>query len=246
MRVIVLAGGYAKRLWPLTLETPKPLLPMGNCTILDFIIAKVMPLDPEEIIISTNKKFEGKFNEWIEQRDLASARVVPEPSFSEEEKLGPTKAINIILKDAAPDDCLIVAGDNLFSLDLSKMASFFRKVKAPVVALYKVESKELATKYACVSVDWASRITGFEEKPRDPKSLLVSTGIYALPWSSICRIDDYFKQEYPPDPIGKFIGWLAETEDAFGYSFKGYWYDIGSLESLKEAQEKFKNKSFRR
>lgn len=246
MRVIILAGGYAKRLWPLTLETPKPLLPMGNSTILDFIIAKIMPLDPDEIIISTNKKFEIKFSEWIEKRGLSRARVVPEPSASEEEKLGPTKAISLILKDAAPDDCLIVAGDNLFSLDLTKMKSFFRKVKAPVVALYEVNSKALATKYACVSIDWASRITGFEEKPSSPKSLLVSTGIYALPWSSVCRIDDYFKQENPPDPIGKFIGWLADTEDAFGFPFKGYWYDIGSLESLKEAQEKFKNKPVKR
>jgi glucose-1-phosphate thymidylyltransferase len=245
MRTIILAGGYAKRLWPLTLDTPKPLLPMGDGTILDFIIAKIAPLKPEEIIISTNRKFEGKFAEWIALRGLKNARVLPEPSLSEEEKLGPTKAISLIMKDAVPDDYVIAAGDNLFSLDLVKMAGFLKKVRSPVVALYNVSSKELARKYACVSIDGSSKIIGFEEKPECPKCLLVSTGIYAMPWASISRVEEYLSKGNPPDPIGKFIGWLAETEGAYGYPFKGYWYDIGSIESLKEAQETFRRKSFR-
>ncbi len=245
MRTIILAGGYAKRLWPLTLDTPKPLLPMGDGTILDFIIAKVMPLKQEEIIISTNRKFEGKFNEWIALRGLKNARVVPEPSLSEEEKLGPTKAISVLMKDAVPDDYLIAAGDNLFSLDLARMLTFFKTVRSPVIALYKVRSKTLAKKYACVTIDSSSKIIGFEEKPESPRSLLVSTGIYAMPWRGISRIEEYLAGGNPPDPIGKFIGWLAETEGAYGYPFKGYWYDIGSIESLKEAQEKFRRKSFK-
>jgi len=245
MRTIILAGGYAKRLWPLTLDTPKPLLTMGDGTILAFIIAKIAPLKPEEIIISTNRKFEGKFVEWIACRGLKTARVVPEPSLSEEEKLGPTRAIALIMKDAVPDDYVIAAGDNLFSLDLVKMAGLLKKVRSPVVALYNVSSKELARKYACVSIDASSKIIGFEEKPECPKCLLVSTGIYAMPWASISRVEEYLSKGNPPDPIGKFIGWLAETEGAYGYPFKGYWYDIGSIESLKEAQETFRRKSFR-
>ncbi len=179
MRTIILAGGYAKRLWPLTLDTPKPLLPIGDGTILDFIMAKIKPLKPEETIISTNKKFEGKFAEWIGLRGINNARVVVEPSASEEEKLGPTKALSIIMRGAVPDDYLIAAGDNLFSLDLVKMAAFFKTVRSPVVALYNVRSKELAKKYACVTIDSSSKIIGFEEKPECPKSLLVSTGIFA-------------------------------------------------------------------
>ncbi len=246
MRTIILAGGYAKRLWPLTLDTPKPLLPIGDGTILDFIMAKIKPLKPEETIISTNKKFEGKFAEWIGLRGINNARVVVEPSASEEEKLGPTKALSIIMRGAVPDDYLIAAGDNLFSLDLVKMAAFFKTVRSPVVALYNVSSKELAKKYACVNIDSSSKIIGFEEKPECPKCLLVSTGIYALPWSSISKIEEYLSKGNPPDPIGKFIGWLAESEGAYGFPFKGYWYDIGSIESLKEAQEKFKHRSYKK
>lgn len=240
MRAIILAGGYAKRLWPLTKDRPKPLLPIGEFCIMDYIVSRVLQVEGlEEIIISTNKRFEGNFREWIEKRGLDKVRVYPEPSLKEEEKLGPTKALDLILRDAAKDDYLVAAGDNLFSLDLREMVAFFRKVDAPVVALYEVETPHLATKYACVELGGACRIMGFEEKPESPKSLLVSTGIYALPWRSISRVGEYLREGNPPDPIGKFIGWLAERDGAYGFKFSGYWYDIGSLESYNSAREDF-------
>lgn len=240
MRAIILAGGYAKRLWPLTKNRPKPLLPIGDHCIMDYIVSKVMQVEGmEEIIISTNKRFEDNFKDWIKARRLSNIRVSPEPSLKEEEKLGPTKALELILKDSPRDDYLIAAGDNLFSLDLRDMVAFFRRVKAPVVALYEIESRELAKKYACVELGSASRILGFEEKPDSPRSLLVSTGIYALPWQSFSRLSDYLKEGNPPDPIGKFIGWLAERDVAYGFKFSGYWYDIGSLESYKSAKDDF-------
>jgi glucose-1-phosphate thymidylyltransferase len=240
MRAIILAGGYAKRLWPLTKNTPKPLLPIGDYYIIDYIVSKVRQVEGlEEIIISTNKRFEANFQGWIKERGLMNVRVSPEPSLKEEEKLGPTKALELILKGSPRDDYLIAAGDNLFSLDLRDMVAFFRQVKAPVVALYEIGSSELAKKYACVELGSACRIMGFEEKPESPKSLLVSTGIYTLPLRSISRIGEYLKRGNPPDPIGRFIGWLAERDGAYGFKFSGYWYDIGSLESYQSAKDDF-------
>ena len=246
MRAIILAGGYAKRLWPLTLERPKPLLPIGDGYILDFIIAKIKAIEEiKDIIISTNKRFEGKFLEWVNERGHRNITVFPEPSLKEEEKLGPVKALELILRDAIPDDCLIAAGDNLFSLDLTKMVYFYTKMKSPIIALYEIASPELAKQYACVELDKQSRITSFTEKPAQPKSLLVSTGIYLLPWSSVSKIKAYLAEGNPPDPIGRFIGWLAEHERAYGFKFSGYWYDIGSMESYRSAQEDFKDRSYR-
>lgn len=240
MRAIILAGGYAKRLWPLTKNRPKPLLSIGDYRIMDYIVSKVQQVAGiEEIIISTNKKFEVNFQDWIKAQGLKNVRVSPEPSMKEEEKLGPTKALELILKSSPHDDYLIAAGDNLFSLDLRDMVSFFRRVKAPVIALYEIESPELAKKYACVELGSTSRILNFEEKPESPKSLLVSTGIYVLPWRSISQIEDYLREGNPPDPIGRFIGWLAERDGAYGFKFSGYWYDIGSLESYQSAKDDF-------
>jgi glucose-1-phosphate thymidylyltransferase len=242
MRAIILAGGYAKRLWPLTKDRPKPLLPIGEHCILDYIISKVKQVEGlSEIIISTNKKFEANFQEWIEEKGMKNIRVSPEPSLKEEEKLGPTKALELILRDAPKDDYLIAAGDNLFSLDLREMMAFFKQVRSPVVALYEVGSPELAKKYACVELEATRKIKSFEEKPESPKCLLVSTGIYALPWRSVSRIGHYLKEGNPPDPIGRFIGWLAEREGAYGFKFSGYWYDIGSLESYQSAKDDFEN-----
>src|SRR5512136_2392556 len=144
MRAIILAGGYAKRLWPLTKNKPKPLLSIGDYCIIDYIISKVQQVASlEEIIISTNKKFEVNFQDWIKERGLKNVLVSPEPSLKEEEKLGPTKALELILRSSPKDDYLIAAGDNLFSLDLRDMVAFFRRVKAPVIALYEIESPAL-------------------------------------------------------------------------------------------------------
>lgn len=240
MRSIVLAGGYAKRLWPLTIDTPKPLLPIGDGFIIDYIVAKLRALDLEEIIISTNERFEAKFVEWINRRGYEGIRVVPEPSKSEEEKLGPIKALKLIIDESGSDDYLITAGDNLFSLDLRRMLDLYEQVASPVIALYEVERKEEAKKYACVIVDDKNLVRRFEEKPESPPCCLVSTGIYAMPWRCISRIGEYLAGGNPPDPIGRFICWLSETEEVYGLKFSGYWFDIGSIESYRAAQEAFK------
>lgn len=245
MRAIILAGGYAKRLWPLTLDCPKPLLPLGDGCILDFVISKITAVkDIDEIIISTNKRFEKKFCDWVIERNHKNITIVPEPSTREEEKLGPVNAIWSIMKDK-PDVYLIVAGDNLFSLDLQKMVSFYYKVKAPVIAIYEIKNKELAKQYACVELSSKSSIERFEEKPLEPRCLLVSTGIYLLPWQSASRLEAYLRDGNPPDPIGRFIEWLTKSEVVYGFRFKGYWYDVGSLESYREAQEAFKHRSYK-
>ncbi|MBC7120982.1 MAG: nucleotidyltransferase family protein [Candidatus Methanosuratus sp.] len=241
MKAVVLAGGYAKRLWPLTLNTPKPLLPIGDGVIIDFIVAKLRALDLDEIIISTNQRFEQHFNEWLSKRNYPSVRVVPEPSAKEEEKLGPTKALELVIGEAGADDYIITAGDNLFSLDLQGMVEFYNRVSSPVIALYEIARKEDAKKYACVIVDDSLQVRRFEEKPEDPPCCLVSTGIYILPWRCISRIGDYLKSGNPPDPIGHFIRWLSEREKVYGLTFTGYWYDIGSIESYNEARETFKD-----
>lgn len=246
MRAIILAGGYAKRLWPLTKDRPKPLLPIGDYCIIDYIVSRVLEVEGmEEMIISTNKKFEASFEAWIRDRGLKNVRVLPEPSLREEEKLGPTKALELILRESPRDDYLVAAGDNLFSLDLREMVGFYRRVRAPVVALYEVENAELARKYACVELGKGFRIKGFEEKPEAPKCLLVSTGIYALPWRSLARLKEYLEEGNPPDPIGRFIGWLASKDEAYGFKFSGYWYDIGSLESYQCAMDDFRRKGIR-
>ncbi len=241
MKGIVLAGGYAKRLWPLTIDTPKPLLPIGDGAIIDFIIAKLRQLDLEEIIISTNRRFEQHFNEWLSKRHYENIRVVPEPSEKEEEKLGPTKALELLVRDSGADDYIITAGDNLFSLDLRSMVAFYNRVNSPVIALYEIPRREDARKYACVIIDDSLLVRRFEEKPENPSCCLVSTGIYLLPWRCISRVSEYLKSGNPPDPIGRFISWLSETEKVYGLKFTGYWYDIGSLESYNEAKEAFRD-----
>jgi glucose-1-phosphate thymidylyltransferase len=167
MKAIILAGGFAKRMWPLTLDRPKPLLPIGNGFILDFVVEKILNVKAiDEVIISTNKRFEVKFQDWIRERGHRNIKVFPEPSLKEEEKLGPVRGLEMILRDASPDEYLIAAGDNLFSLDITEMVLFYRKVKSTIVALYEIGSQKLARQYACVELDENSRIVGSRKSPQ--------------------------------------------------------------------------------
>ena len=138
MYAIVLAGGYAKRLWPLTLNTPKALLPIAGKPILDYIMDKLEALNPplRKIVLSTNMLYQPQFKEWLASKDYKNVLLLPDDSESEEKKPGAIKAMANITAFADEDDVLVIAGDGLFNDDLSGMLQTFKRKKASVVALY--------------------------------------------------------------------------------------------------------------
>ena len=137
MYAIVLAGGYAKRLWPLTLNTPKALLPIAGKPILDHIIEKLKALNPplNEIVLSTNQRFQPQFQEWLSARAYRNVELAPDNAASEEEKPGAIKAMAKIIFASEDDDVLVIAGDGMFNDDLSGMLETFKRKNAAVVAI---------------------------------------------------------------------------------------------------------------
>lgn len=227
MKVLIMAGGYATRLWPITKDKPKPLLPVGGKYIIDYILEKARGLG--EIYVSTNKFFEEHFKEWAEKNGVG---LIVEETLREEEKMGTIGAIGYAVSKLGLDDYLIVAGDNLFSFSLE---DFLRRYEGkPLIAVYDVGDFELAKRYGVVILE-GDRVVDFQEKPLQPKSTLISTGVYALPREIIAMVDDYLGEGNRDSP-GYFIEWLLKRGvEVYAYRFNDYWYDIGSADSYLEA-----------
>ena len=238
MKAIILAGGYAKRLWPLTKNKPKQLLLVGGRPMIEYIMEKLeVQEDIDKIVISTNEKFEDNFKEWLlGYKSSKVIELVIEPTLSEKNKLGSVGALGYLIKEKNIDEeLMIIGGDNLFGFDLRDLINYYREKKGNVVALYDLKSIQKARSYGVAKVDEEMRIIDFVEKPKNPPSTLVSTACYVLSQEGIKGILTYLDAGENPDAIGFFIKWLIKKERVFGFVFSGNWFDIGSLESLKEA-----------
>lgn len=248
MQAVVLAGGFAKRLWPLTLDKPKPLLSVAGKPIIEYILEKLDGIEEiDKVYISVNKKFEPYFKEWLQNADFAKPlEIVTEPTTTEEEKLGAVGALGFLLrKKDITDDLVVVAGDNLFDFDMKKFIQGHES-GFPVVAVYDMEKKEkISKKYGVVVLDEKNIIKEFQEKPAQPASTLVSTGCYFFPKRAVEMIYEYLSSGNNADAPGFFISWLAKQMAVQGFVFNGNskWFDIGNLESYKEANKAYKEKN---
>ncbi len=239
---IVLAGGYAKRLWPLTLNTPKALLPIAGKPLLDYIIEKLQALTPtlNKIILSTNLRFQPQFLEWLAARAYQNIEVVPDDSESEAEKPGAIKAMAKIIASNEEDDVLVIAGDGMFRDDLSGMIQTFNQKHFAVVALYEVSSLEEAKRCAVITADQSGKIVEFTEKPARPKTTMVCGAVYAFRKGVNKRFTEYLSSGLPADQPGRFVEWLYRQEPVYGYMLNDPLWDIGTQESYQACGEYFK------
>ncbi len=243
MEAIILAAGYATRLYPLTSDTPKPLLEVGGRPMVEHIIHNMERVkELNKIYIVTNDKFYPNFLAW--QRRCSSSKqieILNDGTTTNENRLGAIGDINYVLH--ARDihkDLIVVAGDNLFEVPLPKVASSFYEQGYSTLVLYDVKDRELAKKYGIVAVDEQFKVINFQEKPVEPYSTLASTGIYLFPKKSLVLLEEYSANGSGKDRPGDFIAWLYPREPVYAYITDKTWYDIGSLEQLEKARQEFK------
>lgn len=235
MKCIIMAGGYAKRLWPLTKEIAKPLLPVAGKPIISYILDKLEQVSPIDIIyISTNRLFAKQFEEWkASVQTSKKIEIVVEETLSEEEKLGAIGALRFLIREKKiDDDLLVVAGDNLLGFEMADFANAFGD--KPLVALSDIGDKSKASSYGVAALE-GKRITSFVEKPDEPQSSLVSTACYLYPKHVLQLFDAYFEQGQPKDAPGHFLTWLHKLIEVEAFVFKGTWFDIGSREAYIRA-----------
>lgn len=238
MDAIILCGGFATRLEPITLFVPKPLLPIGGRPIVDYIVHNIIDAGAANIIFSTNSKFYDQFEYWLRHKKTAGIenkiKLVVEPTTHEGEKFGAIKGINYTIKTAnLSEDLMILAGDNFYNFSLDRLVDHFKKNRKPTIALHDIKSKDEARRFGVVEMD-GDKIIGFEEKPKEPKSTLVSTGIYIFPKEMLSKFDNYLSNGENPDAPGYFLQWLIKEAEVNGVVYEEEWYDIGTLDTYKK------------
>ena len=238
MKAVILAGGFAKRLWPLTINKPKALLPIAGRPTIDYLIDKIDELKVEDIIVSTNMKFKPDFDKWLSESERKNVEIIAEESKSEKEKLGATKALAMLAANMK-DDCLVTAGDNLLTCSLKEMVEMYKQLNDPIIGLYNMKDIELVKNYSTVIVNSDNRILKFFEKPRNPKTTLISTCLYIFPNRVLAMLREYIDSNLNPDNPGWFIEWLCKRELVYGYLFEGVWWDIGTIKSYNDAKRYF-------
>ena len=238
MDAIILAGGFAKRMWPLTKNKPKQLLNLAGKPMLGYVIKSLNNLDFDRIIISVNSFFAPQFQEYLDSNVRAkNVELFVEDSDSEDQKLGALGALNLLFKNKnLRGPVFIAGGDNLSDFDLTKMVTVYNKFKADVIGLYDVENIELAKLYGIADLE-DNRIVDFVEKPLSPSSTLAATAYWLLSESGIANFFTYINEGGDRDAMGNFLAWNVKRNSVYSVSFKGNWYDIGSLDSYSEAQK---------
>ncbi len=235
MKAVVLAGGYATRLWPITRHRPKMLLPIGNTTVIDRVFAELERDDRiEEVFVSTNEAFADEFEAYLADGDFEKPVLSVEDTTGESEKFGVVGALGqLVEREGVDDDLIVIAGDNLIGFDVSDFIDAFEAHDAPTLAAYDVGSRDKATSYGVIDVE-DDRVVDFEEKPDDPPSSLVSIACYAFPQESL-RFEEYLADGNNPDEPGWFIQWLVEHDEVYAFPFDEAWFDIGTPESYLAA-----------
>jgi glucose-1-phosphate thymidylyltransferase len=251
MNVLILAAGYATRLYPLTKTKAKPLLEVAGKPMIEWVLDNLTPVTGiETIYVVTNAKFADDFQRWADHYKERNAqlnfKIINDGSTDDSNKLGAIGDINLVLtreSRIASTDLIVVAGDNLFSEPLNDFIDAARGSVA-TLATYDVGDREAMKKYASITTNADGVITNFEEKPQDPKSTLAGIALYYYSRAVLPLFTTYIAAGNNPDQPGRFVQWLYHRQPVKTFQIRGTWFDIGSKETLEEANRIFEK--FRR
>ncbi len=243
MKVLILAGGYGTRLAAVAKDTPKPLLPVNSRPLIDYILSSIKTIQSlTEVVVVTNNKFCMHFEKWALTHKDVKIRIVNDGTNAPEERLGSVGDIHFIWKNEKElNNWLIVGGDNLFDQNLQEFMNFaMKQAPAMTIGVYDIHDKQAANKFGVIGLDNNNKVISFEEKPENPKYSLITMCLYYFPKETLTYLQEYLSQSKSLDAAGSYIQWLSEKKNVYGFQFNGKWYDIGSIESLNEAQKHFK------
>lgn len=245
MKGIVLAAGYATRLYPLTKDRPKPLLPVAGRPIIDYIVDEMDTLEAlDQIIVVTNHRFAAVFEEWAAERNRTGKKpvvVIDDQTTDDSNKLGAIGDIQFCVEQLGLDDeLLVIAGDNLFTYRLADAERYYRETQVDTILARSMDQAEDLTRYAIAVMDPDGRLISLEEKPQQPKSNLAVFATYFYRRDTVPMISQYLNEGNSPDAPGYFPAWLYQRKPMQVYLFDGLCIDIGTPESYRAVQDTFR------
>ncbi len=253
MKAIILAAGYATRLYPYTENLPKALLPIAGKPIIEYSIQKIAVCrNIDKIYIVTNNRFFEQFTRWLaEYQEQLQATTIPEIEIindrtnSNRERLGSIGDLWLAIESKElDDDLMVICSDKMFEFSLADFVDFFEDRRAAVNTCCDVGDIELLrNKHGCVVVDEQAMIVEFQEKPAHPKSTIESIAFYILPGSTIPLIKQYLSQDNNKDAPGFLAQWLAEKKSMYAFLFTEECYDIGNPDGYNRVNKIYNDKT---
>lgn len=240
MQCVLLAAGYATRLYPLTENMPKALLKLGEKTILDMVVDKISEVkDIENIYIVTNEKFHTHFEEWqTAYKGSKKIKVINDHTTSNDNRLGAIGDLKYVIDgENIDDEILVMASDNIFGFSLNDFVADYREKGADMICAHIIENKKELHSMGVVELDNNGKVISFEEKPENPKSDLGVPPFYLYKKETLPKISEYLQEGNNTDAPGHFVPWLIGRSDVYAYVFDATRIDIGTPESYYEACE---------
>jgi len=243
MKCLILAAGYATRLYPLTENFPKPLLKVGDRTILDWLVDDIGSAGlVDEFVVISNHKFAGHFREWASSRQDSSARftVVDDGTSTNETRLGAVRDIQFAVDSLGlDDDLLVIAGDNILDFSLVEFLRYAEAKGTSCIMRYYEDDPARLRKCGIVEIDADDRIVGMEEKPAEPKSHWCCPPFYFYRRADAGRVAEGIAAGCGVDAPGSFAAWLSTRVPVHAMQMPGRRYDIGDIESYRRVCEQF-------
>lgn len=243
-KALILAGGYATRLYPITLNISKPLLKIGKKSIVDFAIDELDKIDfLKEIAVITNDKFYKDYLSWKSKlKTRKKITILNDKTKSEETKIGSIGDMYFAVKKLkSACDIVVIGGDNIFEKGLPEFIKFAQS-KSPSISIgtYDIGSKKEAKRFGVVNSNKNNEVLEFEEKPEKPKSQDIAMCMYYFPHQTLSFFKEYVDElKLDTDKAGYYIKWLLTKIRVYSFNFKGKWFDIGHLDTYKEAEKYF-------
>ena len=244
MKCLILAAGYATRLYPLTENFPKPLLKVGEKSILDWLVDDLVETtDIDEVVVISNHKFATHFEEWKNSKEKTrfyEITVIDDGTSTNESRLGAVKDIQLAVeKLKLTDDLLVMAGDNVLDFSLSKFVEFAKKKGTSCVMCHEENELKKQQKTAIITVNKNDLITFYEEKPKEPKGNLAVPPFYCYRSVDVKRIQEALDSGCGYDAPGSFAAWLSKQTPMHAYKMPGKRYDIGDINSYEYVKSVF-------
>lgn len=249
MIALIPAAGYATRLYPLTQNSPKALLEVGNKPLIEHVVEKILEVKQvKKIVVVSNHVFFDQFKTWSKKFQPNSSVpivVLNDGSISNENRLGAVGDwwFGIEKENLTGHDFLSVSSDNLFNFPITRMLPLYGNGKNSVIAVFDLNNRSEAQKMGVVKIDAKNKVVDFVEKPKDSPSTLASIGIYIFKAEHVLLIKKYLEEGNSPDKQGFFLEWLYRRVPIFGFVYNkpsDKWFDIGTLETLEEVRKTYR------
>jgi NDP-sugar pyrophosphorylase family protein len=241
MRAVVLAAGWGERLGIRVASTPKPLLPIGARTPLDFVVSALDALTLDSVDVVVNAADRSRFESWrARRRNDPSLRIWCNGVTRAEDRMGAVADLDAWMRHAGPDTALLVCGaDMVFDGSLAGLAKAARAERSIVV--HDVGSPARVRQLASVELDESEHVTRFVEKDPAPRTHLAAPALYGLPAHALPDVSAFLREGGHPDNLGHLAAWWVERSPLRGVPLDGRWIDVGTPEEYERALREFGN-----